>query len=105
MSQDARESTWIICSFFAAIAVTVAILMPTPYDKEPESKIDDREVRASNMMDICFPDKVYVQAAHKHCKKFKEDLTEHMTVREKEVAEKCLRDGVNINKCVKGVME
>jgi len=101
MNEGAKESTWIICSFFAAIAVTVAILMPTPYDKEPDVRVDDREVRASVMMKLCFPDGIYIQEAHTYCKKFKEDLTEHMTVREKEVAERCLRDGVNINKCVR----
>ena len=89
-----------ICIIISVMAVIIAVTAATPYDEQPEAKLE-QEVKASVMMKLCFPQGIYTQSAHKYCQKFKEDLVEHMTLREQQVAEKCLRDNVNINKCVR----
>ncbi len=99
-NDNALESLWIVAIVVSVIVTVLAIVTPTPYDKEPDVKLE-KEVRAENMNKICFPDHVYVESAHKYCKKYKEDLMADMTFRERQMAEKCLRDNVNINKCVR----
>ncbi len=83
----------------AAIAIAV-VNMPTSNQPAEHVKLG-KAVRAENMAKICFPDGVYVQAAHPYCKKFKEDLFEHLNKRERDHAEKCIRDGVKVSKCVR----
>lgn len=95
---DNQAWGWVIA--LGVLAVVLAVVLPTPYDDQLEAKLG-KEVKASVMMKLCFPQGIYTQSAHKYCEKFKEDLIEHMTLREQQVAEKCLRDNVNINKCVR----
>lgn len=88
------------CLIVGAVSLWAAVVMPTPFD-EPEQAVLGSEVRADVMANICFPDGVYVQAAHQYCQKFKEDLFEHLNRREREIAEKCINDGVKVSKCVR----
>ncbi len=97
MNHSENDSLWLLAALVALLAML--FIVATSFD-EPEVKLEP-EVRAEVMLKLCFPEGIYTQSAHKYCQKFKEDLLEHMTMRERNVAEKCLKDNVNINKCVR----
>lgn len=94
---NSNDSLWLLAGLIALVIGVV--IMANDTFKEPETP--PRTVKADVMLKLCFPHGIYTQSAHKYCQKFKDDLMEHLNMRERQLAEKCLNDNVDIAKCVR----